>query len=349
MTAVRPLVVMITAAGVLGLAACSGSSSHHTTASPVTSPSSSASSSASPAPAATNPLTGEGPVPTTPLISVKIDDTPPGRPQVGIDKADVVYIEAVEGGLDRLNALFGTNKPVVGYVRSTRPSDPELLKQYGNITEAYSGGEYASLGILHRSGIQSWDFGTNAGFFYRVDRSQSSYINLELNLAQVAKHIKTPAPKSNGWTFSPTISGLPTTTGTDVRTTVTGTYPVSSGQPIEFKWDAKLARYVRYIDGVAQRAADGRLVTATNVIVQSCIVRTYAADLDVNHNPAQFTYTVGSGAVSVFRDGQQITGTWKRATATDGTTLQTSSGTTIPLQPGNTWVVLIRNGVPVQG
>ena len=79
------------------------------------------------------------------MIAVKIDDTAPGRPQVGIDKADIVYIEEVEGGLTRLAAVFGTNKPAVGYVRSTRPSDPDLLLQYGKITEAYSGGARDSL------------------------------------------------------------------------------------------------------------------------------------------------------------------------------------------------------------
>ena len=40
-----------------------------------------------------NPFTGIGPVPKTPTIAVKIDDTAPGRPQLGIDKADIVYIE----------------------------------------------------------------------------------------------------------------------------------------------------------------------------------------------------------------------------------------------------------------
>ena len=75
-----------------------------------------------------NPLTGVGPVPAAPLIAVKIDDTAPGRPQVNIDKADIVYIEAVEGGLTRLAALFGT--PQAGRSATCAapdPSDPDLL------------------------------------------------------------------------------------------------------------------------------------------------------------------------------------------------------------------------------
>ena len=80
------------------------------------------------------------------MLAVKIDDTAPGRPQVGIDQADIVYIEEVEGGLTRLaRDLRHATSRVVGYVRSTRPSDPELLLQFGQITAASSGGAHDSL------------------------------------------------------------------------------------------------------------------------------------------------------------------------------------------------------------
>ena len=35
------------------------------------------------------------------ILAVKIDDTPPAHPQIGLASADVVYIEQVEGGLTR--------------------------------------------------------------------------------------------------------------------------------------------------------------------------------------------------------------------------------------------------------
>jgi hypothetical protein len=41
-----------------------------------------------------------------PAVIVKIDDAPQARPQVGVDKADVVIEERVEGGIDRLMAVF---------------------------------------------------------------------------------------------------------------------------------------------------------------------------------------------------------------------------------------------------
>jgi hypothetical protein len=352
----RPLRVALTGVAigaVLLTAACGGSkhkSTPSTSAAPPSTPaptSPAASTTPPPKPVALNPYTGIGAVPTTPVIAVKIDDTAPGRPQVGIDKADIVYVEAVEGGLTRLAAVFGTNKPVVGYVRSTRPSDPDLLLQFGKITEAYSGGAHDSLPRVKASGITSWSNDAGAPYYSRVSRAASSYINLELNLAKVAKKTKSNAPRSIGWTFSPSLTGLTTSTGTDVRTVVTGSNP--GGTAVEFRYNAKLKKYVRYIGGVEQFAADGQPVAMTNVIVQSCKVVAHPADTDVNGNPSQFTYTVGTGTVAVFRQGKRINGTWSRAALADGTTLKTSTGQPLPLDPGNTWVVLIRKGIAVHG
>jgi hypothetical protein len=250
--------------------------------------------------------------------------------------------------LTRLAAVFGTHKPTsVGYVRSTRPSDPDLLLQYGKITEAYSGGAHDSLPLVHASGITSWSNDAGAAYYSRISRYQSTYINLALNVADVAKKTHSALPHSIGWTFNPSLTGLTTTPGTDLRTTVTGSY--STGTAVEFRYDSSLKKYVRYITGVKQYAADGKPITATNVIVQSCTIVAHPQDTDVNGNPSQFTYTVGSGAVSVFRQGKRINGTWSRASKTAGTTLKTSSGASLPLDPGNTWVVLIRKGISITG
>jgi hypothetical protein len=351
----RIVVVTTVVVGLLATA-CTGSDkkskSSESASPPATSTSASATTTPTPTPKPTgpkplakNPYTGIGPVPKLPTVAVKIDDTAPGRPQVGIDKADIVYLEAVEGGLTRLAALFGTNKPTVGYVRSTRPSDPDLLRQYGKITEAFSGGQQVSRNILDNAGLHGWDLGAGVPYFYRVVRPESDYINVKLDLAALAKHVKTNAPKSNGWTFNPNLAGLTTTPAPAMNTVVTGSY--ATGTPVSFHWDATLKRYVRYIDGVRQHAADGNAVSATNVVVLSCKIVSFPQDKDVNGNPAQFTYTIGTGKASVFRQGRRIDGTWTRAKAADGTTLRTAAGKAMPLAPGNTWVVLVRNGIAV--
>src|SRR3954466_10701073 len=272
MTSHRPLRVVAASLAVTALlasAACSGDSkSKKTSTPPPSSPAPTTSASTTPPPpkpAPKNPFTGMGRVPTSPVISVKIDDTEPGRPQVGINQADIVYIEAVEGGLTRLAAIFGTNHPgKVGYCRSTRPSDPDLLLQFGKITAAYSGGAHDSLPLMRRSGLKSWSNDAGASFYFRAPHANDhGYINLALNLAQVAKKTHTPAPHSIGWTFSASDAGLPATKGTNVRTWVSGSIGGANGTAVQFKWDARLHKYVRYIDGVRQLDANGKPVAAT--------------------------------------------------------------------------------------
>jgi hypothetical protein len=345
----RAVLGAVAAVATLGAAACSGSSHDETpTPSPHSSSSTSTPTRTKPAhhPAPRNPFTGLGPVPKNPTIAVKIDDTEPGRPQVNIDKADVVYIEAVEGGLTRLAAIYASHLPrAVGYVRSTRPSDPDLLLQYGKITEAYSGGAHDSLPRIHRSGIRSWDMDAGARYYHRVSRVQSDYINVVLNVKQVAKHVKTAHPHSIGWTFDKSLKGMGHLRKAPyISTVVTGSY--SSGTPVAFRFDKKLGKYVRYIGPARQKAGDGKPVAATNVIVQYCHIHSHPRDTDINGNPSQFTITVGKGKVLVFRQGRRVVGTWTRHKLTQGTTLRTRKGKRIPLAPGNTWVVLVRRGIP---
>ena len=87
-----------------------------------------------------------------PVLVVKIDDTSMAHPQIGLEDADLVYIEQVEGGSTRLAAVFSSKIPThIGPVRSARISDIELLAQYGRVGFAYSG---AQSKMYHRLPIE---------------------------------------------------------------------------------------------------------------------------------------------------------------------------------------------------
>ena len=58
-------------------------------------------------------------------MSVKVENTEAARPQTGIDQADVVYEEVVEGDITRFVAMFNSTVPaVIGPVRSVRTRTP---------------------------------------------------------------------------------------------------------------------------------------------------------------------------------------------------------------------------------
>src|SRR5690348_9771369 len=68
-----------------------------------------------------------------PAITVKINNTD-ARPQAGIDQADVVYEEVVEGGITRLAAIFNSHAPdKVGPVRSVRRTDQSIVWPVGGV------------------------------------------------------------------------------------------------------------------------------------------------------------------------------------------------------------------------
>ncbi|SDJ15922.1 Protein of unknown function [Frankineae bacterium MT45] len=339
-------VVLVAGAGGITYALTSGGSSKSTAAAtgpsvtPVPSVSPTPAVTAAPAPKPVNPLTGTGTVPTGPVIAVKIDDTAPGRPQVAMDKADIVYIEQAEGGLTRDVAIFASQKPLVGYIRSTRASDPELLTQYGPIVLVASGGGGDSLQILDASQLHGYIQDRGAPGFYRVNRAASSYINVVLNLAKVSVPGAGRA-KSTGLVWNASGAGL---AGTPVATTISTKV---GGTPVGFTWNARLNKYVRVINGTVQHAADGAVIATPNVIVQFCAVSPHPGDIDVNGNPSQYTHSVGSGKVAIFRNGHRINGTWSRPSLNAGTTYTDASGKPIAVTPGGAWIVLATNGAPL--
>ncbi|MCH9816683.1 MAG: DUF3048 domain-containing protein [Actinomycetia bacterium] len=63
-----------------------------------------------------------------PVLTVKIDNTSAARPQSGVERADLVVQEPVEGGATRLAAFYQSTSPKrVGPVRSVRTSDVGLV------------------------------------------------------------------------------------------------------------------------------------------------------------------------------------------------------------------------------
>jgi hypothetical protein len=76
-----------------------------------------------------------------PSLGAKIDNHPSARPQVGLDEADIVFEELVEGGITRYVAVWHSVLPAeIGPVRSVRPMDPEIVSPFGGVF-AYSGGQ----------------------------------------------------------------------------------------------------------------------------------------------------------------------------------------------------------------
>ncbi|MGI8708323.1 MAG: DUF3048 domain-containing protein, partial [Actinomycetota bacterium] len=80
----------------------------------------------------TCPLNGEEPddeaILDRPAVAVKIENASVAYPLSGLEKADVVYEEAVEGGVTRFMAIYHcADAAKAGPVRSARAVDPAIM------------------------------------------------------------------------------------------------------------------------------------------------------------------------------------------------------------------------------
>ncbi|MBE3073703.1 MAG: DUF3048 domain-containing protein, partial [Actinobacteria bacterium] len=265
--------------------------------------------------------------------------TAAGRPSLGLEKADVIYIEEVEGGLSRMVAVFAGAKPKVRAVRSIRSSDPELLGQYGRIIVVASGGGRKALKVLDGSTLHSVLHDRGQVGFFR-DPSRPGPYNVVSDLAKVSVAIKADGLRNVGFNWAvrdPRLAGAKRAATVSTRVGST---------PVGFLWDVKLASYVRIVDGQRILTSSGALVAKPNVLVQFCRIIADRTDHDVNGNPTMFTKSVGSGRVVLFRNGKRIPGKWLRPSIGAPTAFTDAAGKPLLFAPGGTFVALVRPGAP---
>ncbi|MDQ1360618.1 MAG: hypothetical protein QOJ44_995, partial [Acidimicrobiaceae bacterium] len=106
----------------------------------------------------TCPLTGTpapgGTVPARPALGVKIGNYPDDRPSAGLNQADVVFEEPVEGGITRLVAVFQCQSPaLVGDLRSARQPDVGILSQLSKPLFVHAGGIDPVIALLQAANL----------------------------------------------------------------------------------------------------------------------------------------------------------------------------------------------------
>ena len=281
---------------------------------------------------------------TRPLLTVKIDNHPAARPQFGIDKADVIVEEKVEGGLSRFMALFQSQDAErVGPVRSLRSTDVNWLKPEGGMI-AYSGGIAPVKNQLSRNGIADIGADTHGVKYYkrRNDRSfeHSMYVNTTVLRELTPKDAKTPPPLFDYLKRDEKFSGLGIAPAASVSLRMAG---VSTAVTFDWTWDAGAGVYRRGTDGKAHQFEGAGQVGMKNVVVQFTPYRA-TPWVDTAGSPVDEAAVVGSGDAWILSDGQIIRGKWTRATDSAVTKYTDGAGAPIKLQPGQTWLSLVPPG-----
>ncbi|CAL9390026.1 Putative lipoprotein YerB [Streptomyces sp. enrichment culture] len=273
---------------------------------------------------------GTSPSATGPsALAVKIDNAAAARPHTGVDAADVVYAEQVEGGLSRLMAVYATRLPeTVGPVRSARESDLELLRQFDSPTLAFSGAQKKLLPLIDKAPLRAKTPGNSTDAFFRGSGKPAPH-NLYLRPGRILPEAPGQAALTTGFRYGPAPEGGTATDSRAVR------YPAAR---FTFTWSDSRDRWLVGMDGAPATTADGQRMTAATVVVQYVNVRE-SAFRDFLGNNTPYTETVGSGKATVLRDGRAWEVDWKREKAPDGTSFTTGDGTPVNFAEGQVWVV----------
>jgi len=267
-------------------------------------------------------------------LTIKIDNTPEAHPQYGIDKADVVYEEIVEGGITRLAAIFNSNLPLkVGPVRSVRRTDRQIVFPIRGIF-AFSGGAQYAVSSIETAPVKLIDESNAGGAMFR-DPTRPPPHNLFANAVALMKE--------GGKVYSPPALFTYAAQKAPPVGAPVGSFTVNflSGFAVSYQWDGKTHDWLRSIFGAPDVTATGVREAPTNVVVMSV---KYRGGVGVEGSYAQLT---GSGPVEVFSDGRLQKGFWHRSLIQRPTAYRTARGKVIKLRPGQTWVELLAVGETV--
>jgi hypothetical protein len=309
-----------------------------------------------------SPLTG---LPATdevvqrPVLAVKIDNAPAARPQIGLDGADVVFEERVEGGAVRFIALYQSQLPAdVGPVRSARPVDVDVLGSFGHPVLAYSGARDEVAGMLHGAPIALVTEGAPG---VRRESSRRAPHNLFVDAGEVlATGLERGATALGDhavWTHAAEPSATPAgcrgaaPDGADVGTGGDQGAPSAADPDCEhpgagitvamtptvdtaFAFDETERVYRRRENGEAHDPSgwENVLVLATHQYRGGCC--------DTAGQPYDETELRGGDELILLRDGERFTGRWDKPDGGAPLRLLDADGEPLALAPGRTWVLL---------
>ena len=287
------------------------------------------------------PLTGveSGAVAARPALAVKIENSIDARPQTGLNAADIVWEEVVEGGITRFVAVYHSTVPgQIGPIRSVRPMDTAIAAPLRGLF-AFSGGQRPFVDAVAAAGLQVVSHDAGAAGFYRLDTRYAPhnvYADPNDFLAQAdASHLAAPAPQFSVVTPDQQPTAIVAGTPTAVLN-----LKLSGVSHPSWTWSAPAGAWLRAEGTTPSTEADGAPLRAANVVVlRVAVVNT--AFSDPAGNPVPETQMVGSGEALIATGGATVAATWSKASVDAPVVLTGPTGLTVQLGPGNTWVELV--------
>lgn len=267
-------------------------------------------------------------------LAIMVENHSSVRPQSGLSKAGVVYEALAEGGITRFLAIFSTNGEVrIGPVRSARPYYVQLAREYNGMY-VHAGFSPQAKTEITKSGITDFDQFYKPYNFIRLKNTgrpleHTLFTDLHLlELGRLALKLKNEGTYDS-WTFKDDA-----VVATPTSKPITIDYSTPSYK-VTYTYDSKTNSYLRSQAGAPSIDKEGGARLAPkNVVVMfttSTLFDSLRRDIKV----------VGEGKLLLFQDGQVVTGTWKKEGSASRLQFLDSTGTTLSLNRGQTWVQVV--------
>ena len=265
-------------------------------------------------------------------LAVKIDNHEEARPQIALNRTDIVFEELVEGGLTRYVAVWHSDIPdEVGPVRSIRPMDPDIATPFGGII-SYSGGQEQFVEMMMATPLLNIVFDyDDTGLFERADERPGPHdVILAAGEAVTRNAELAPPPAQFAYGTADPLAAEALAAASTSRIDLV----FSDARFPSWEGDAGSSVWLRLQEGVPDIEASGERVHATNVV-------TLRVAIDWSYGEVPRTVMVSSGEAWVSVAGRTVHATWSKDAASSPIRLTADDGSPLRLAPGNTWVELV--------
>ena len=288
------------------------------------------------------PLSGvEAEVEPRPALLVKVENTPRARPQAGLEYADIVYEQILEGGISRFLAVYNSIIPNAIYpVRSARSIDLGLVLPYRGVF-AYSGAMPQFTQMFNNTGIQSLTFDRGSAGFYRVSGRPALHsvaINPEVILSQADAYRDAPPPQMLRFAESPAMASAANgNPASHIRAVM------SAAQTTNWTWDEVSSRFSRSNGNAPSVAANGARHQADNLIFVD-VLKVPTGMRDSAGSSIPEVYWDNTGPALFATNGNYIEGYWVKPDYWTPFSFYDLSGDPVTFAPGATWIHLVPRG-----
>jgi hypothetical protein len=265
-------------------------------------------------------------------IAAKVDNHWDARPQVGLERTDILFEELVEGGITRYVAIWQSDIPeLLGPVRSIRPMDPAIVSPFRGII-CYSGGQQRFVNLMRQTPVYNAIHGQadTESTFFRTGTKAAPHNVLVRAQKLLGQHATIAPPRQQ---FAYSLDAASSSAARDGKPTAAVNYRFSSLFYGTWKWNAEKELWMRVQQGEVDKDSNGHQLSAANVVVLRVNV--------VNDRGVPKTILTGKGEAWVSSGGATIHGTWSKGSEKESIRLVDANGVTIRLAAGNTWFELV--------